>query len=105
MAGRRVGLIAAFLVAVYPNIWMSDELGLSETLTPLVVALVLLAAYRFWKRPGWGRVIWLGASMGVAALARDELGLLAVLILVPLALSAQALSWGRRAAVLGAGAL
>jgi 4-amino-4-deoxy-L-arabinose transferase-like glycosyltransferase len=105
MAGRRVGLIAAFLVAVYPNLWMSDELGLSETLTPLVVALVLLAAYRFWKRPGWRTVIWLGVSIGVAALARDELGLLAVLILLPLALAAKSLSWGRRAAVLGVGGL
>ena len=34
IGGRRVGLIAALLVAVYPNIWMSDELGLSETLSP-----------------------------------------------------------------------
>ena len=55
IGGRRVGLIAAFLVAVYPNLWMSDELGLSEALSPLLVALVLLTAYRFWKRPGLGR--------------------------------------------------
>ena len=52
IAGRRVGLIAAFLVAVYPNLWMSDELGLSEALSPVLVALVLWSAYRFWKRPG-----------------------------------------------------
>jgi 4-amino-4-deoxy-L-arabinose transferase-like glycosyltransferase len=105
IGGRRVGLIAAFLLAVYPNIWMSDELALSETLTPLVVALVLLAAYRFWKRPGWSTAIWLGVSIGAAALARDELGLLAVFILVPLALTARMLPWGRRAAMLGVGAL
>jgi 4-amino-4-deoxy-L-arabinose transferase-like glycosyltransferase len=104
IGGRRVGLIAAFLLAVYPNIWMSDELGLSETLTPLVVALVLLAAYRFWKGPGWQTAAWLGVSIGVAALARDELGLLALFILVPLALTARVLSWSRRAAVLGVGA-
>jgi 4-amino-4-deoxy-L-arabinose transferase-like glycosyltransferase len=105
IAGRRAGLIAAFLLAVYPNIWMSDELGLSETLTPLVVSLVLLAAYRFWKRPGWSTAAWLGVSIGAAALARDELGLLAVLILVPLALTAHLPSWRRRAAVLAVGAL
>jgi hypothetical protein len=105
IAGRRVGLIAAFLIAVYPNIWMSDELGLSETLTPLVGALVLWAAYRFWKHPSWGRAVWLGGSIGAAALARDELGLLALLILVPLALTAQTLPWSRRLAVLGVGAL
>jgi 4-amino-4-deoxy-L-arabinose transferase-like glycosyltransferase len=105
IAGRRVGLIAAFLLAVYPNIWMSDELGLSETLTPLVVSLVLLTAYRFWRRPGWWTAAWMGVSIGVAALARDELGLLAALILVPLTLTAHLLSWRRRAAVLAVGAL
>ena len=47
IGGERVGLITAFLVAVYPNIWMSDGMALSETVVPLVVALVLLAAYRF----------------------------------------------------------
>ncbi len=61
IGGRRVGLIAALLVAVYPNIWMSDELVLSETLSPVLVALVLLTAYRFWKRPGTWNVVWLGA--------------------------------------------
>ena len=35
IAGRRAGLIAAFLVAVYPNIWMSDELALSEIAVPV----------------------------------------------------------------------
>jgi 4-amino-4-deoxy-L-arabinose transferase-like glycosyltransferase len=105
IAGRRAGLIAAFLIAVYPNIWMSDELGMSETLTPLVVSLVLLTAYRFWRRPGWSAAAWLGVSIGVAALARDELGLLAVFILVPLALTARLPSWGRRGAVLAVGAL
>jgi asparagine N-glycosylation enzyme membrane subunit Stt3 len=30
IGGQRVGLIAAFLLAVYPNIWMTDELALSD---------------------------------------------------------------------------
>ncbi len=64
IAGRRAGLIAAFLVAVYPNIWMSDELALSESLSPLLVALVLLCAYRFWKQPGTRRMLLLGAVVG-----------------------------------------
>jgi 4-amino-4-deoxy-L-arabinose transferase-like glycosyltransferase len=88
IAGRRAGLIAAFLVAVYPNIWMSDELVLSETLTPLVVALVLLYAYRFWKRPTLRRMLLLGAVEGFAMLSRDELALLVPLIVIPLALMA-----------------
>jgi len=105
MAGRRVGLIAAFVVAVYPNIWMSDELALSETLSPLLVALVLFAAYRFWRRPRVAGALGLGAAIGVAALARDELALLLPLILIPLALLARSLSWRRRLALAGVGSL
>jgi 4-amino-4-deoxy-L-arabinose transferase-like glycosyltransferase len=100
IGGRKVGLMAAFLVAVYPNIWMSDELGLSETLSPVLVALVLLMAYRFWKRPGWWTAVWLGAAIGAAALTRDELSLLGAFIVVPLVLTARTLSWRRRVAVL-----
>ncbi len=105
IAGRRVGLIAAFLVAVYPNLWMSDELGLSETLSPLLVAVILLAAYRFWQRPGLRRAVALGVSIAVAALARDELSLLALLVLVPLTLMAKGVAWRRRVGFLAVGAL
>lgn len=104
IAGRRVGLIAAFIIAVYPNIWMTDELAMSEALSPLLVALVLLLGYRFWKRPGLVAASWLGLSIGVAALARDELALLGLFILVPLVLLARPVSWRRRLAFLGVGA-
>ncbi len=105
IGGRRVGLVAAFIVAVYPNIWMSDELALSEALAPLLAGTVLLLAYRFWKEPGARRAIWLGLSLGVAMLGRDELALLVLFLLVPLVLLAKALSWRRRFAVLGVGLL
>jgi 4-amino-4-deoxy-L-arabinose transferase-like glycosyltransferase len=105
IAGRRVGLIAAALLAVYPNIWMSDEIGLSETLTPLLVALVLLTAYRFWRRPGLRAVIWFGLSIGVATLGRDELALLGLFVLVPMVLLANTLSWRRRVSLVAVGAL
>jgi 4-amino-4-deoxy-L-arabinose transferase-like glycosyltransferase len=105
IAGRRVGLIAAALLAVYPNIWMSDEIGLSETLTPLLVALVLLTAYRFWKDPGLRTVIWFGLSIGVATLSRDELSMLGIFILVPMVLLAKTLTWRRRIALLAVGGL
>jgi hypothetical protein len=93
------------VVALDPNIWMSDELVLAECLSPLIVALVLWAAYRFWKRPQIATAAMLGAAIGVAALGRDELIVLVVLILLPLALLARALSWRRRLAVAGVGAL
>ena len=105
MAGRRVGLIAAGLVAVYPNLWMSDELGLSEALSPVLVALVLWMAYRFWRRPTTWTVVALSASVGVAALARDELALLTVFLVAPMVLMASALRWRRRLGLLAVGAL
>ncbi len=51
------------------------------------------------------RAIWLGLSLGVAMLGRDELVLLVLFLLVPLVLLAKALSWRRRFAVLGVGLL
>jgi Dolichyl-phosphate-mannose-protein mannosyltransferase len=104
IAGRRVGLMAACLVAIYPNIWMSDELAMSETLSPLLVAVVLLTAYRFWKKPGWRTMAWFGASIGIAALARDELALLGPFALVPMVLWTKA-AWRRRAGYLAVGTL
>ncbi len=103
IAGRRVGLIAAFLLAVYPNIWMTDELALSETIAPLLVAGVLFFTYRFWKSPTLPRAVWLAASIGVAMLGRDELTVLVVFIFVPIVLLARALTWKRRFATLALG--
>ncbi|HEY6625121.1 MAG TPA: glycosyltransferase family 39 protein [Acidimicrobiales bacterium] len=100
IGGRRVGLIAALLIAVYPNIWMNNELASSETLSPLVVALVLWTAYRFWKRPSGWNVAALGASVGFATLCRDELALLAILIVVPLVLLVRSAQWRRRVVLL-----
>jgi len=90
-------------VAVYPNLWMTSDLGMSETLTPLLVGWILWMAYRFWKRPTTATAVWMGVSLGVSMMGRDELSLLSVLIFVPLALLATALSWRRRLTLLGIG--
>ena len=105
IAGPRVGLITAFVVAVNPNIWMNDEIAMSETLSPLIVAIVLLTAYRFWKNPSLRRAVWLGLSIGLAALVRDELSLLGLFVLVPMVLTAYSLSWRRRILTLATGVL
>ncbi len=104
IAGRRVGLIAAFLVAVYPNLWMPDGLGMSETISPVLVLVVLWAAYRLWRSPSWGRAAVLGLSIGFAALARDELILLVPFVLLPLAIGGRGRPWRTRVGLLGAGA-
>ena len=102
LGGRRVGLIAAFLMAVYPNIWMSDELGMSEALAPVLILAVLYFTYRFWKQPTLRSAIWLGVIFGIAILGRDELTLLVILVLVPITLLARTLSWKQRFGLLGA---
>ncbi len=105
VGGRRVGLVVAFLMAIYPNLWMSDELALSEALSPLLIALLLWLAYRFWRSPRPATAVALAAMLGVAMLARDELSLLVVVLLVPLALLARTIPWRRRFGLLGIGVL
>jgi 4-amino-4-deoxy-L-arabinose transferase-like glycosyltransferase len=86
VAGARAGLIAAGIAAVAPNLWMNDGLVMSETLAALAVALAILLAYRFWDVPTWSNAAWIGAAIGLAVLARAELGLLLVVMVLPLAL-------------------
>jgi 4-amino-4-deoxy-L-arabinose transferase-like glycosyltransferase len=100
LAGPRVGLIAAFIAAVYPNFWFSDALIMSETLVLLMAALTLLAAYRFWERPGSGRAVVLGVVCGLTALTRSEAVLLLPLLVLPLVAFLRRLSVRRRIALL-----
>jgi hypothetical protein len=88
VGGERVGLIAALIVAIAPNVWVYDGEVLSETLAILVATVVVLLAYRAWERPSVARVCALGAGCGVAALTRSELVLLIPALLWPVALLA-----------------
>ncbi|HWE55439.1 MAG TPA: glycosyltransferase family 39 protein [Acidimicrobiales bacterium] len=105
IGGRRVGLIAALIVAVYPNIWISDGLAMSEAVSPILVALILLTAYRFYRRPGISSAVWLGLSIGLAALTRDELSLLGLFIFAPLTLGDRTRPWPKRFGVFAAGVI
>ncbi len=96
----RVALWAGGLAAVYPNLWVNDGVIMAETTTALLVALLLLAVYRYVDRPSaWGAVL-VGALSGLAALSRAELALLGALAFVPVAWRA-ARSWGPRLARIG----
>lgn len=86
IAGPRVGVIAAGLAAIYPNIWSHDGFLQSETMAILAASVAILFAYRYWHRPSLGRLAALGGVCGVAALTRSELLLLVPLVVVPLAL-------------------
>jgi 4-amino-4-deoxy-L-arabinose transferase-like glycosyltransferase len=78
LGGPRVGLVAAAIAAVYPNLWINDPLVMSESLACLLVSLALLVALQLDRRPGVWRALLLGTIVGLAALTRSELVLLAV---------------------------
>lgn len=97
LAGRRigghlVGIVAAVLAAVYPNLWVNDALLLSESTYAAAIGAVFLASYRFRDRSSLGNAALLGVTIALAALTRAEALVLFVLLAVPLVL------WrGRRA--------
>jgi 4-amino-4-deoxy-L-arabinose transferase-like glycosyltransferase len=105
VAGPRVGLIAAAIAAVYPNYWINATNGLSETLVLLLVATVVLLAYRFWHQPSYPRALWLGAACALTGLTRSEQLLLLVAVLIPIALVLRNVPLRQRVSYAGAGFL
>ena len=96
IAGRRVGMIAAGIAALYPVWWLSDSLLQAEALYMPLVAGTLLLAYRVWKRPSLGRAAALGFVGALAALTRSEGVLLLVLVAVCVLLLRHGLAGIRR---------
>lgn len=99
-----VGLWAAGIAAVYPNLWANDAVIMAETLTALLVAVLVSAVYAFVDEPSGRRAALVGALSGLAALSRAELALLGVLAFVPVAVKA-ARGWADGAAWLGLAAV
>ena len=83
LAGPRVGLIAAGLAAVYPQLFMIDGTLIAESLYAPVIVLVLLMAYRVIDRPSLTAAGALGAAIGLATLTRSD-GILLLVLIVPL---------------------
>ena len=105
LAGSTVGVVAALIAAVYPNVWMSDSLIMSETLAMALVSAAILAALHHRDRFALASAALVGVVVGLGGLARSEL-----LVLVPLfaliGLRAHARRvWVARAAVLAGAAL
>ena len=104
VAGERAGLIAAAIGAVTVDLFVQDVLLMSEGMFACTIALTVLCASRFLRRPDLLRAALLSGAIALAALTRAEGVLLFVLLLVPLALRARTLSWTRRWACVGVGA-
>jgi len=86
VGGERVGLITAFIAAVYANLWINDGVLLSESMVVVVIACVLLAAYSYWRNPRVHIAVLLGAALGLGALTRAEILFLSPLLALPLML-------------------
>ena len=97
VAGDRAALIAAFLAALYPYLWVNDGLIMSESFTGLFVVGALLAAYRAIRRPrSWWRWVLVGVLGGIAALGRAELLLLVPLLMLGVLVGRRVDGWGVR---------
>lgn len=87
LVSRRAGLIAAFIAAIYPNIWISSTLLMSETFVLFGLSLALLGFYSFSERPRWQSAAILSIGLTFAASARPEILVLFVVVVVPLIVS------------------
>lgn len=96
--GRRAGLIAAGLVAVYPNVWLYDRELVAEPLALFGTAASLWLAYRFLAKPSPGLAFALGAAVGLLAMTRSEQIFLVVFLVLPLIIAARGIVWRRRVA-------
>jgi hypothetical protein len=108
VVGRRPGLIAAGLTAVYANFWINDALLMSETISALCITLLLLVVYWYLDGPGPGRAALVGLLTGITALARAEMLLFVPLVMAPTMLltrfgapRAKAARWGHLGLAIG----
>lgn len=101
VAGPRVGIVAAAVAAAYPNMWMPSGIVMSETLTMLLVALLLLGIYRLFRAPTVANAALVGLACGLAMLTRAELALYVPFLVVPAALAPRGVPGSRRLLLAG----
>jgi 4-amino-4-deoxy-L-arabinose transferase-like glycosyltransferase len=104
-AGRRVGVVAAFLAAAYPGFWVLEAQILSEPLGLLVAGLLILVLADLWERPTLARALLAGTLSGALALVRSEQLLLLVIGVAPILLLNPRVSFYRRFAWTGVATL
>lgn len=100
LGGRRVAVVAAFVAAVYPNLWINDSLVMSESASVFFVVVALLCAWRFQQRFDYRSAIITGVVVALAALTRSELVLLAPLLALIGFRAHPRLEWLKRAVVM-----
>jgi 4-amino-4-deoxy-L-arabinose transferase-like glycosyltransferase len=95
LGGDRVGLIAAGIAALTPNLWVPDGTLTSEGLAGALVAGALLLAYAIAARPRIVTAVGLGVVIGLAGLTRPETLALMFLVVVPVLVAAPGERWMR----------
>jgi 4-amino-4-deoxy-L-arabinose transferase-like glycosyltransferase len=105
IGGDRLGVVAGFLLAVYPNVWRHDGTVQAESLAVLATVVVVWLAYRYLAHPTLSGLVATSVAVALGALTRPELLLLSVLVVAPLALGRRDVDWAGRLKWLGAAAL
>jgi 4-amino-4-deoxy-L-arabinose transferase-like glycosyltransferase len=103
-AGPRVGVVAAFVAAIYPGFWVLEVQILSEPLGLLIIGLLTLTLADLWQRPSLGRAALTGAVAGALALVRSEQVAMIAIAVVPVLLLNPRVTVPRRIAWTGAAA-
>jgi 4-amino-4-deoxy-L-arabinose transferase-like glycosyltransferase len=83
VAGRRVGLVAGAVAALYPNFFMNDGILMAETLSAACVAATVWCVYGAMQERSWRWIVALGVIGGIGMLTRAELALLIPAIVLP----------------------
>lgn len=100
LGGDRVGVLAALVAAVHPELWGWERELASETLLLPLAVLAILQAYRVQRRPGWAPAAVLGLLIGLLVLTRTEQALLLPFLAAPVLLLGRSDRWTRRLAEL-----
>lgn len=106
LAGDRAGVVAAALLAVYPNLLLIDGTLWPEGLYTALVGFSLALAYRWRDAPSLRTAALLGGALGAAVLARSEAILLLPVLCLPLVLSRrrEVADWWRHGLAMGGAA-
>lgn len=105
LAGPVVGLIAAAIAAVYPNMWINDGMLMVETVYILATAVALLCCYRYLATPTVGWLVGVSVALTVGAMHRPEALAVFGLLVLPMVLARRNLAWRSRIVHLSIAAL
>ena len=91
--GPRSALVAGAIAALYPNLWISDGILMSESLFIFGFALGILGIYTYFEEGRWQPLAVTSIGFTIAMSTRPEQALLFPLVFLPAVLGRKAVSW------------